>query len=217
MFQSRLPIKLWGDAILSSTYVINRLPTPILSWKSPYEALFLQPPNLEHLKVFGCLYFVTCIEPHKSKFQERAHPAIFIGYPPNQKALRYYDLMSNTVFVSRDIKFYESVFPFKDCTSFDLSSLVRNQHSRPCVPVDHYAKYDQDVVPIQDIVADASYITQELTENAHVEPECGPSSSSQHVVVRHSHKSRNPSVWLSDHVVSSCLLMHTCCLLLIYL
>ncbi|GAA0142192.1 transmembrane signal receptor [Lithospermum erythrorhizon] len=150
--------------------VLNyKLSTPILSWKSPYKALFLQPPNLEHLKVFGCLCFVTYTEPHKSKFQERAHPTIFISYPPNQKAF----------------------------------SLVRNQHSRPCVPVDHYAKYDQDVVLVQDIVTDAFYITQESTENAPVEPESGPSSSSEHVVVRHSHRSRKPSVWLNNYVVSS--------------
>ncbi|GAA0173422.1 transmembrane signal receptor [Lithospermum erythrorhizon] len=194
-----------NNAILSATYVINRLPTPILNWKSPYETLFLQPPNLEHLKVFGCLCFATCTETHKSKFQERSHhPVIFIGYPPNKKSFRYYDLMTNTVSVSRDIKFYESIFSFNDSSSSYLSSLVRNQHSRPCVLVDHYAVYDQDVVLVQETVFNDTQITQELAENVPIIHESGSSSSSKTVVSRHSHRSRKPSVWLNDYVVSSC-------------
>ena len=57
-FQSHLPIKYWGHCIQAAVYLINRLPCPILSNKSPYEALLHKPPSYSHLKVFWL--FVLC-------------------------------------------------------------------------------------------------------------------------------------------------------------
>ncbi|KAF7116105.1 hypothetical protein RHSIM_RhsimUnG0038200 [Rhododendron simsii] len=40
-FQANLPLKFWGESLLTATYLINRLPTPILHHKSPYELLYV--------------------------------------------------------------------------------------------------------------------------------------------------------------------------------
>ena len=42
---------------------------------------------------------------------------IFIGYPPNHKGYKLYDLEDNTGFVSKDVVFHESIFPFHETTS----------------------------------------------------------------------------------------------------
>ena len=39
-FQAGLPPSYWGDCVLIATHLINRLPTPILHNKTPYEVLF---------------------------------------------------------------------------------------------------------------------------------------------------------------------------------
>ena len=48
-----MPLKFWEQAFETAVYLINRLPTPVLKNRSPYQALYHQKPDLTHLKVFG--------------------------------------------------------------------------------------------------------------------------------------------------------------------
>ncbi|KAL2250242.1 UNVERIFIED_CONTAM: Retrovirus-related Pol polyprotein from transposon RE1 [Sesamum indicum] len=112
MFQAALPLRFWGESILTATYIMNRTPTHTLYWRTPFELLFGTVPTYGHLKVFGCLCFATNTNPHKSKFQKRAHRCTFLGYSPTQKGYKVYDLEDHTFFVSRDVVFHELVFPF---------------------------------------------------------------------------------------------------------
>jgi hypothetical protein len=36
-FQANLPLFFWGECILSAAHIINRIPTPTLSNKTPFE------------------------------------------------------------------------------------------------------------------------------------------------------------------------------------
>jgi hypothetical protein len=111
-FQSQLPLKFWGDCVLTSVHIINRIPTPNLSNKSPYELLFSKLPSYIHLKVFGCLCFSSTLTRNRSKFHARAKPCVFIGYPSNSKGYKLYDLTTHSVFVSWDVVFHKHIFPF---------------------------------------------------------------------------------------------------------
>jgi len=54
---------------MTATHIINRLPTPVLRHKTPYEVLLNKIPDFQRLKVFGC--FAVAINPSriKDKFQ----------------------------------------------------------------------------------------------------------------------------------------------------
>lgn len=47
-----------GRIYLMATYIVNRLPSSILKWKTSFELLYNKKPEYS-LKVFGCLGYIT--------------------------------------------------------------------------------------------------------------------------------------------------------------
>ncbi|KAH0684318.1 hypothetical protein KY289_022070 [Solanum tuberosum] len=48
-FQGHIPIKFWGDRVLAAVHIINRVPSTVLSNKSPFEILFNRRPYLSYM------------------------------------------------------------------------------------------------------------------------------------------------------------------------
>ena len=63
---------------------------------------------MSFLRIFGCRAFVKVSKPHQKKLDDRALPAVFIGYEQGSKAWRFFDPASNRAIVSRDAVFEEN-------------------------------------------------------------------------------------------------------------
>ncbi|KAL2228047.1 UNVERIFIED_CONTAM: Retrovirus-related Pol polyprotein from transposon TNT 1-94 [Sesamum indicum] len=135
MFHAKLPQKFWVESLLTATYLINRMPTPTLKWKSPYEVLHNKTPDFSHLKVFGCLCFATNVFPHKGKFEPRAMKCVFLGYAQGKKGYKVLDLDTNIMHIARDVVFHENNLPFENMKSEDNSCPL---------PTVEYEQNDQD-------------------------------------------------------------------------
>lgn len=128
--QSGLPLKYWGDAIITANYVKNLSPTAS-SNATPYEAFFGHKPNVSNLRVFGCRAFVLTPSHARTKLEPRAKAGVFIGYPAvlDTSTFRGYRVLldDGTYTASRDVIFKESEFPSmgskpaNSCTLYGLA------------------------------------------------------------------------------------------------
>jgi len=108
-----MPLKFWDHAFLIATYLINRLPTPVLANKSPFFLLHLQFPDYKFLKSFGCTCF-SFLRPYNShKFDFHSKECVFLGYSNNHKGYKCLDASGRT-FISKDVVFNEVKFPYPD-------------------------------------------------------------------------------------------------------
>lgn len=69
--------------------MINRLPSVVLNWKSPYEVLFKEKVNLTTIQPFGSLIYAANTSPHKSKFDARSHKCVFWDFLKTQRIKHY--------------------------------------------------------------------------------------------------------------------------------
>jgi len=70
----------WAEASNTSCYIINRcMIRPILN-KTPYELFKGRKPNIMHLRVFGCKYYVRNGKDALGKFDPTSDEVIFLGY-----------------------------------------------------------------------------------------------------------------------------------------
>lgn len=100
LHQAKLPHKYCSHAFQTVIYLINRFPTPLLNFSSPYEKIFSKKPNYNKLKVFGCLY-IPWLKPYNSnKLQPKSSPWIFLGYSINQSAYFCLDITTQTFYLS---------------------------------------------------------------------------------------------------------------------
>lgn len=102
-----LPNYLWGEAIRHATYIINRVATRVLVLQTPYKAYKGRKPNLDHIRVFGCVSHAK-IDTHRlMKLDDRSRALVYLGTEPGSKAYRLLDPVNRKVVVSRDVIFEE--------------------------------------------------------------------------------------------------------------
>lgn len=105
LFQFHLPLKFWGECVLTATYLINRFPSIILNNLSLFEKLHGSSLSYDHLKSFGFLCYVVASTHPSKKFLSRYIPSVFIGYPCGKKGYKLLNLSNSSIFYSRSIIF----------------------------------------------------------------------------------------------------------------
>lgn len=101
----------WPYAFAAATYFINRLSTLVLSMESSVQKLFCTTPNYNKLHIFGCLCFPWLRSYNTNKLENRTTQYVFLGYSLTQRTYICLKPSSGRIYVSRHVKFDETVFP----------------------------------------------------------------------------------------------------------
>ena len=137
LFQSNVPLPYWSDCVLTAAHLINRLPSPLLGKKSPYELLLNKQLDYTLLKSFGCLCYASTNNHERNKFSPRSRACVFLGYPSSFKGYKVLDLESHSILISRNVVFHEAKFPFKTSELLSKSVDMFPQSVLPMPAPDH--------------------------------------------------------------------------------
>lgn len=129
-----MPFKYWDEAFRTFVFLINRLPTPNLHNKTPLEILFHTKPIYSQLRVFGCTCYPNIRPYNKKKLQFRSIPCTFLGYSIKHKGYKCLDPFGR-IYISRDLIFYETSFPFTKTIHVVQPSFVESHQSPLSAPL----------------------------------------------------------------------------------
>jgi hypothetical protein len=99
--------ELWAEAVDTSCYLVNRLPSSALDDKTPHEVWSGKKPSLQHLRVFGCDAYVHVQKENRIKLDKKAEKCIFIGYKDGVKGYKLWNLETKKIVYSQDVVFRE--------------------------------------------------------------------------------------------------------------
>lgn len=107
LLDAKLHNKYWGEAVYTANYLQNRLITRSKE-KTPFELWFGEKPNVKHLRIFGCDAYAHIPKEQRRKLDVKAKRLTFVGYSEMQKRYRLLDTTTNSITISRDVKFIEN-------------------------------------------------------------------------------------------------------------
>lgn len=107
-----MPLEFWDEAFLTASFLINRLPLSVLNFVTPLEKLFSTKPDYSLLRTFGCACWPNLCPYNNHKLSFHSKKCAFLGYSTHHKGYKCLDIAPGRIYISRDVVFDESVFPF---------------------------------------------------------------------------------------------------------
>lgn len=103
-------------------YLINRVPSRIVQFQTPLEALTShhEVPSVLRIppRVFGCIAFFQNHAHQRSKLDPCALKCVFVGYSSSQKGYKSYHPPSRKFYVTMDLTFQEGTPYYLPSPSF---------------------------------------------------------------------------------------------------
>nr|GEW27553.1 hypothetical protein [Tanacetum cinerariifolium] len=99
---------------------LDMLSSFVINSKSTFELVYGFKSKLSYLRSFGCLCFSSVLN-NSDKFSSRYEKGVLICFSTTKKAYKVYSLDSKLISYSRDVKFYETIFPSKMNSKLDHS------------------------------------------------------------------------------------------------
>lgn len=89
------------------------LPSRVINNETPTERLHVKP-DYTSLLVFGCACWPNIHPYNTRKLMFRSKQCVFLGYSAQHKGVKCLDVSTGRVYISRDVVFDETKFPFSE-------------------------------------------------------------------------------------------------------
>ncbi|CAN1152028.1 Retrovirus-related Pol polyprotein from transposon TNT 1-94, partial [Linum perenne] len=182
MFGTNVPKYLWGEALLTATYLINRLPSRTLKYNNPRQILLQSYPHIHSFsadlppKVFGCTVFVHLYAHQRSKLDPRSVKCVLVGYSAHKRGYKCYCPHSKKVYHTMDVTFFEAE-PFYSPTRLQGETTVPESESDPQL-------WDIIGDPVsENMVLPTIPAVSDIVQNAQNEQEISPGEASDSNIV----------------------------------
>jgi hypothetical protein len=114
MYGKKVPLELWGLAVLCAVYVQNRVISST-GKVTPFQLWYGKEPDVSHLRTFGSTAFSHVPDEKRRKLDPKATEGIMVGYGDSYRVYKIWDPVDRKIITSRDVVFDEKC-------SFDHSS-----------------------------------------------------------------------------------------------
>ena len=79
LYAKDAPLYLWAEAVNTAVYILNRTSTRQAPNSTPFEMWTGKPPELGHIKIFGCDAFMHVPKELRNKLASKSKKRIFVG------------------------------------------------------------------------------------------------------------------------------------------
>ena len=124
---ANLPPELWAEAVNTASYIRCRSPTA-KKLETPWELLHGKKPDVSQMRTFGATAYSHVLKEKRHKLDNHSIRGVMVGYEAHTKGYRIL-LENNTVIVSRDVIFDESIGATQ--TSSSLQTGQEEEESDP--------------------------------------------------------------------------------------
>ena len=155
IIQAKVSEEMWPHAAAVAIECINQ--TRNYRNIRPSTALFKTKPvelDANNFHAFGCLVLARPPKKTKTKFEPRAIPCLYMGNAyeglggptPRQKGFKLWNPSTGKIMISRDVRFYENVFPGSKFTLSDIQKQIDGDPS----PESTHASVPPEVVELEE-------------------------------------------------------------------
>lgn len=160
LFNKNMENEMWGEAVLSAVYIINRLPSDALQKRTPYEIWNGRCPDISNIQEFGTYMYSKHLG-HLKKLQPRSKKLIMVGYTNNGYRLwnpeqRKIEIARDVVIVKNDDDKIENDEERVRITTDE--TVINEQEDNEIIPEDN------EIIP-EDSEEDEMYFSQEEQES----------------------------------------------------
>jgi len=129
---------LWGETILTATYLYNRTPNSSINFKTPFELKYKETPNISNIKIFGSLTYYKEPSSLIRKLDSKASPYYLIGFS-GSSIYKLYNPSNNRTIRARDCKIIEGYY-YKPNNISNIQEIFTKLEDLSIDNIDNYSR-----------------------------------------------------------------------------